>query len=131
MTMDLQLDNLLKGLGVPQIDLPDPGQVLGQVQRCLRSGSLTSAACAQVLQSADLLGDLQRQCRTDELKGGAVCRLLNALPELDLGGLLDGGQLSGSSYGSTGGVDGLSEELVRGVQPDSTTDPSGLLGVRT
>ena len=131
MTMDLQLDNLLKGLGVPQIDLPDPGQVLSQVQRCLRSGSLTSAACAQVLQSTDLLGDLRRQCRGDDLKDGAVCRLLNALPELDLGGLLDGGQLNGSSYGSTGGVDGLSEELVRGVQPDSTTDPSGLLGART
>ena len=45
-SLDIDFDNLLKGLGLPEIDLPDPGEVLSKVQRCLRSGSLTSAACA-------------------------------------------------------------------------------------
>lgn len=133
MTLDLNLDNLLKGIGlpVPDINLPDPGEVLDAVARCLRSGSLTSAACAKVLQSANLLGDLQRQCRKADLRDSPVCRLLNALPDLDLGGLLDRGLLNDSLNGLTDGVPGLSEELVRGADPDPADDPSGMLGVTT
>ncbi len=130
MTVDLDLANLLRGIGLPNIELPDPGEVLDAVARCLRSGSLTSAACAKVLQSADLLADLRRQCRKPPLQDAPVCQLLNALPDLDLGGLLNRGQLGQPSFGSTGGVDGLSEELVRGPEPASAPDPSGLLGVR-
>ena len=129
MTLDIDFDNLLKGLGLPEIHLPDPGEVLSKVQRCLRSGSLTSAACAAVLQSANLLNDLQRQCRKDDIKDSPVCQLLNALPDLDLGGLLNRGLLNDSLNGLTGGVRGLSEELLRGRDPADATDPSGLLGV--
>jgi phospholipid/cholesterol/gamma-HCH transport system substrate-binding protein len=127
--LDLDFDNLFHNLGIPEIHLPDPGQVLNAVQRCLRSGSLTSAACAKVLQSASLLHDLQHQCHRPALKDSPVCVLLNALPDIDLGGLLNRGRINDSLNPLTGGVDGLSQELVRGVQPDSSSDPSGLLGV--
>ena len=131
MTVDLNFDNLLRGIGLPDIDLPDPGQVLSAVERCLRSGSLTSAACAKVLQSANLLADLRRQCRRAPLADSPVCQLLNSLPDLDLGGLLDRGLFNDSLNGSTDGVPGLSEELIRGVGPDPSDDPSDLLGVTT
>ena len=131
MTLDLDLANLLRGIGLPDINLPDPGQVLNAVQRCLRSGSLTSAACAKVLQSANLLGDLQQQCQKDPIKDSPVCTLLNSLPDLDLGGLLDRGLVNDSLNGMTDGVPGLSEELVRGVEPGPTSDASTLVGVTT
>jgi phospholipid/cholesterol/gamma-HCH transport system substrate-binding protein len=131
MTLDLNLDNLLKGLGIPDISLPDPGEVLDAVARCLRSGSLTSAACAKVLQSANLLGDLQRQCRQPDLRNSPVCVLLNALPDLDLGALLNKGALNDSLDGLEDGVDGLSEELVSGFEPEPGLDPTGVVGVTT
>ncbi|KAA1416476.1 MCE family protein [Nocardioides humilatus] len=132
MTVDLNLDNLLRGIGLPDINLPDPGEVLDAVARCLRSGSLTSAACAQVLQSANLLADLKRQCRNDEvIHDSPVCVLLNALPDLDLGNLLGRGAVNGVRGGLTGGVTGLSEELVRGADPATADDPSDVLGVTT
>ena len=84
-----------------------------------------------MLQSANLLGDLKRQCRRPALEDSPVCRLLNALPDLDLGGLLDRGQINDSMNGLTDGVPGLSEELVSGVQPGSSDDPSDVLGVAT
>ncbi len=132
MTVDLNFDNLLRGLGLPDIELPDPGQILSAVQRCLRSGSLTSAACAKVLQDADLLADLKRQCRRDEeLANAPVCRLLNALPDVDLGGLLNRGLADESLSGPSGWAPSLSEELVRGADPEPSDDPSGLLQVTT
>ncbi|WP_183093359.1 MCE family protein [Nocardioides stalactiti] len=132
MTLDLNLENLLRGIGIPNIELPDPGQVLDAVARCLRSGSLTSAACARVLQNANLLADLQRQCRNDDvLAGSPVCTLLNSLPDLDLGNLLPRGAADGVRGGLTGGVTGLSEELVRGADIPTSDEPSDLLGVTT
>jgi phospholipid/cholesterol/gamma-HCH transport system substrate-binding protein len=133
MTLDLNFDKLLEGLGLalPDINLPNPGEVLSSVQRCLRSGSLTSAACAKVLQSADLLGDLRRQCRRPELRDTPVCRLLNALPDLDLGGLLERGGLDRSLNGLEDGVSGLSRELTSGFEPDDDSESSELVGVTT
>src|SRR4051794_20796021 len=50
---DISLENIIPngdpGGGVP--GLPNPGEVLTQVEKCLRSGNLTSAACAKVLDS--------------------------------------------------------------------------------
>jgi phospholipid/cholesterol/gamma-HCH transport system substrate-binding protein len=128
--VDLDLDNLLQNVGIPQINLPNPGQVLDQVQRCLRSGSLSSTACAKVLSDLDLLTDLKRQCRRDALKSSPVCRLLNALPDIDLGGLLNRGAMGDTLNGYRDGVNGLSQELVGGAEPDEAEDP-GLLGVTT
>ncbi|KRB75830.1 mammalian cell entry protein [Nocardioides sp. Root190] len=100
---DFDLANLFKSLQIPEIQLPDVGEVLSQVGRCLRSGKLTSTACAKVLRDVNLLQDLQKQCKTKALRDGPVCKLLNALPEIDLGGLLDGGGLLGPN-GLLGGL---------------------------
>lgn len=129
--VDIDLANLLRNVGIPEIKLPDPGEVLNAVQRCLRSGSLASAACAKVLSSVNLLADLKRQCRKPEMRNGPVCRLLNALPDLDLKSLLGGGKLLGSSFGPTDGVDGLSQELVRGPEPVDDEESAELVGVTT
>jgi phospholipid/cholesterol/gamma-HCH transport system substrate-binding protein len=120
--IDADFANLYKNLGIPEVTLPDPGQVLDQVQRCLRSGSLASAACVEVLRDADLLADLQRQCRKPDLRTSPVCRILNALPDLDLGNLLDQGLLSDRLNGLTDGVNGLRESLVGEPPPSSDTD---------
>jgi phospholipid/cholesterol/gamma-HCH transport system substrate-binding protein len=128
--VDLDLSNLLRNIGIPEINLPNPGEILDQVARCLRSGSLASSACAKVLSDLDLLKDLKRQCRDDALKDSPVCRVLNALPDIDLGGLLNRGALDDSLNGYRDGVNGLSRELVGGVGPDAV-EPPGLLGVTT
>ena len=72
-----------------------------------------------MLQSANLLGDLQQQCKKDPIKDSPVCTLLNALPDLDLGGLLNRGQLDDSLDGLTDGVPGLS-----GPRRSSRTPPT-------
>lgn len=128
---DFDLDNLLKNVGIPQIELPNPGVVLNQVQRCLRSGSLASAACAKVLKRVNLLRDLKRECRKDALKDSPVCKTLGALPDLDLGGLLNRGSIDESLNGYTDGVTGLSQGLVSGMDEHETDDELGLLGVTT
>ena len=102
--VELDLRNLYKSTGLPDIQLPDPGEVLDQVGRCLRSGSLTSAACVKVLDSVNLLKDLKRQCKQPANRNNVVCKILNSVPDLDLGGLLGGltGGLSGLAQGLTG-----------------------------
>jgi phospholipid/cholesterol/gamma-HCH transport system substrate-binding protein len=121
---DFDLANLFKSLKIPEIQLPDLGQVLTQVQRCLRSGSLTSTACAKVLRDVNLLQDLQKQCRTKALRDGPVCKLLNVLPEIDLGGLLDGGGL----LGPNGLLGGLAQGLSGSRTSSDGTSTEQLLG---
>lgn len=128
--MDFDLDNLFNSTGIPPIDLPNPGDVLTAIERCLRSGSLSSAACARVLQDAVLLGRLKDTCERREYRDNPVCRVVNALPGLDLGGL-DTDVLSDRLNGYTDGVNGLSHELVRGGDPDETPEPTDLMGVAT
>lgn len=98
--VQVDLTNLFTGLGLPDIQLPDPGEVVDQVAACLQSGSLTSVPCSKVLSSLDLLKDLQKQCRQNRtIRNGPVCRAIRTLPDLgdlgdgllgNLGGLLDG-----------------------------------------
>lgn len=126
--LDIDFDNFFQNLDIPQIQLPDPTEVLDAVQRCLRSGSLASAACAKVLRDADLLRQLKRACRDETIADGPVCTLLNSLPDLDLGGLLNKGVLGDTMNGYTDGVHGLTESLVGGGGlPEQPAD--GLLGV--
>jgi phospholipid/cholesterol/gamma-HCH transport system substrate-binding protein len=127
--VDIDFDNLFHNLGIPQIQLPDPGELLNAVQRCLRSGSLASAACAKVLKSADLLRQLKQACHDDGIEDSPVCRLLNALPDIDLGGLLNKGALNNNVDGYTDGVDGLTQDLVGGAPAEDSSDTDGLLGV--
>ena len=46
---------------IPPIELPDPGQVLTDVQKCLQSGDLTSKACKKVLADVDLLQEAEEE----------------------------------------------------------------------
>ncbi len=108
--VDIDFANLYKSLGLPEIRLPDLGQVLDQVGRCLQSKSLLSTACAKVLTDVNLLKDLQNQCKERTIRNSPVCKLLNSLPDLDLKNLLGGdtgllgedGPLGGLFRGLTG-----------------------------
>ena len=111
---DFDLANLYKGLQIPNIQLPDLEGVVDQIARCLRSGELTGTACVKVLNDVNLLRDLKRQCKTKALRGSPICRLLNAVPDLDLGGLLDGG-------GGLLGPNGLLGDLTQGLSGSRTS----------
>ncbi|ABL82322.1 MULTISPECIES: MCE family protein [unclassified Nocardioides] len=114
---DISLENLLPGQsggGIPGI--PDPSQLLSTVEKCLRSGDLTSRSCQQVLDSANLLKKLVEDCKKKKYDGNPVCTIIEALPELpDLSGLA----------GLTGGV--LGEALSSG-EPSRAPSPAGLYG---
>lgn len=122
---DLSLENLLPGQsggGIPGI--PDPGQLLSAVEKCLLSGDLASRACQKVLDSANLLKNLVEDCTKKKYDGNPVCTIIEALPELpDLPGL----------SGLTGGVGGLlgprllGEALSSG-EPSRAPSRAGLFG---
>lgn len=119
--VDLDFTNLFRTLGIPMLQLPDVGEVLNQVTRCLQSGDLFGTACAKVLSSLDLLKDLKAQCKLPDLKNSPVCKLLTSLPSLDLGKLLQGGLI-----GPNGALSGLTQGL---VQPGASYgDTDQLLG---
>jgi phospholipid/cholesterol/gamma-HCH transport system substrate-binding protein len=61
--------------------LPDPTETLSDVQKCLQSGDPTSAACRKVLNDADLLERLRKQCEKPENAGNQVCQLVTAVPD--------------------------------------------------
>ncbi|ANH37177.1 mce related protein [Nocardioides dokdonensis FR1436] len=88
--LDIQLEIDLSGgvTGIPS-ELPtvlptdlDPTKLLGDVAKCLASGSLTSKACAKVLQTPEKLLKLQEQCLKKKNKDTVVCQLLGNLPGL-------------------------------------------------
>jgi phospholipid/cholesterol/gamma-HCH transport system substrate-binding protein len=79
---DISLENLLPTDGqIPPIDIPTPGEVLNQVQKVVRSGSLTSKACLKVLDDVNLLKKLKQTCKKKQYKKNAICRLLNSVPD--------------------------------------------------
>jgi phospholipid/cholesterol/gamma-HCH transport system substrate-binding protein len=93
---EISLDNFLTGGGgeelppvIPPVDLPDPGEVLNDVQKCLQSGNLASKACKKVLADVDLLNKLKKQCKKAEYKSNPVCVVLNQVPDIPLDELPD------------------------------------------
>jgi phospholipid/cholesterol/gamma-HCH transport system substrate-binding protein len=98
---DINLENIIpnggEGGGLPPI-IPDPGQVVSQVVKCLKSGDLASKACLKVLRDADLVKQLKKQCEKKRYDGNPVCTIIEApgggggLPDLPgvppLGGVL-------------------------------------------
>lgn len=90
---EISLDNLLSGDGssieIPEIELPDPGEVLTDVQKCLQSGNIASNACTKVLADVDLLAKLKKQCTKDENQDNQVCVVLNQVPDIPLDELPD------------------------------------------
>jgi phospholipid/cholesterol/gamma-HCH transport system substrate-binding protein len=89
--LDINLENVLPDGGLlPPIDVPDPGEVIDGVLRCIESGSLGSAECAKVLDDLDLLGKLLRDCRKPEYDDRPVCVVVNLLPpNPDLEGVVE------------------------------------------
>ena len=92
---EISLDNFITGGGgdppieIPPIELPDPGEVLNDVQKCLQSGNIASNACKKVLADVDLLNRLKKQCKKDKYKANQVCVVLNQVPDLPLDELPD------------------------------------------
>jgi phospholipid/cholesterol/gamma-HCH transport system substrate-binding protein len=89
---EISLDNFLSGGGggeLPPVDLPDPGEVLNDVQKCLASGNLASEACKKVITDLDSLAKLKKECKKDKYKNNQVCVLLNQVPDLPLDELPD------------------------------------------
>jgi phospholipid/cholesterol/gamma-HCH transport system substrate-binding protein len=85
--LDVSLENLvppelLPDLGEVLPEIPVVGPVLDKVLKCLDSGSLTSAACRQVLGSVTLLPALIDRCGTRKWRGGLVCRALGPVDQL-------------------------------------------------
>jgi phospholipid/cholesterol/gamma-HCH transport system substrate-binding protein len=106
--VQIDFTNLYTSIGLPDIQLPDPGEVLDQVGKCLRSGSITSKACLKVLKSVDLLKDLRKECKKKINRNSAVCQVVNSVPTL---GDLTGGLLGDTLDGLSGGLNGLSRGL--------------------
>ena len=134
---EVSLDNLFRGIGVPEIDLGDLTNgtpldpLVDGVLDCLESGSLTSPACRRVLRSADLLGQLRQACQLPRYRRTPVCRLLGSGSVLgDLGtglgnGLGNGlGDLLDGLGGATGG---LGRAAASGA-PTPPPDRAALLG---
>jgi phospholipid/cholesterol/gamma-HCH transport system substrate-binding protein len=126
---EISLDNFTTGGGgappieLPPIELPDPVEVLTDVQKCLKSGNIASNACKKVLADLDLLAKLKKQCKKEKHKNNQVCVVLNQVPDVPLDELpdalddiLDG--VLGRSLGSWLG-DGT---------PTSTADTRALFG---
>lgn len=122
---DLNLENLYKTLGLPEIELPDLGEVLDSVAKCLKSGSLTSVSCLKVLSDVNLLQDLQTKCKDPKISGSPVCKLLTSLPNLDLGGLLGG---ANGVLGPDGLLGGLLKGLTGAQRSSYQTSTENLLG---
>jgi phospholipid/cholesterol/gamma-HCH transport system substrate-binding protein len=129
---DISLENLLPpGATVPNIPLPDiplpdlppVGTVVSDVQKCLNSADLTSAACKKVLADVDLLTSLRKKCQKDKYLQNPVCQVLNTVPDVpldelgDLVGDLVGGVL-GRALGSS----------LRSGQPTSSASTRALYG---
>jgi len=70
------------------VPLPDPGQVLNQAQKCLKSGNPQSKACKKAS-----IKKLRRECRKPSNRRNPVCRALAAVP---------GNGLPGNGNGPTG-----------------------------
>ena len=102
---------------------PDPAGRAGahDVQKCLRSGDLTSQACQKVLADLDLLTSLKKKCKKNKYKQNPVCQVLNSVPDVPLDELGDvlggivGGILGRSSTTSASAGEPSSEPSMRGA----------------
>ncbi len=115
--MEVSLQNLFQGLGIPEIDLSGPlgetpvGPILTNVQKCLNSGSLTSRACRAVLGNGTQLRQLVAACKREGNRSNrAGSAAVGALGGGGLGGLL--------------GLNRLSAELSSGAPSPAPTGSS-------
>jgi phospholipid/cholesterol/gamma-HCH transport system substrate-binding protein len=109
---DINLENFLPaGTTIPNLPLPDiptpdippVGTVISDVQKCLQSRDITSAACQKVLGDIDLLTSLKKKCQKADYADNPVCTVLNTLPAVPLDQL---GQVIGNILGNVLGRSG-------------------------
>lgn len=145
---DINLENIIPngqpGGGIPPI-LPDPGEVLTNVEKCLRSGDIQSKACVKLLDNLRLFKNLKKECRKKKYDQNPVCVVIRALPGagdgLDLQGVLDyllgilglpGGDTGGLPElpGLPGlpGLGGLLGDALADGRPSAEPSASGLFG---
>ena len=58
----------------------DPTVILDNLQKCLKSGDLSSKACQKVLSNAESLAQLREECKKKKNRDKDVCKQLNNLP---------------------------------------------------
>lgn len=83
----MQLDVSLDDLTLPGLPLPPPGQVLGQLGKCLATLNLLSPECAKFLTNLNLFQVLKTECAKPVHKNNPICQALGGLPLI--GGLPD------------------------------------------
>jgi phospholipid/cholesterol/gamma-HCH transport system substrate-binding protein len=119
---DINLENIIpngqSGGGTPPV-VPDPGETVDAVTKCLQSLDLQSKACQKVLASVDLVKTLEKECKRKKYDGNPVCTVVEALP----GG--GDGPLGGLLGGLTGGL--LGRALTDGT-PSPAPSPAALYG---
>ena len=87
---EINLDTLTQaGPDTGPVEVPDPAQVLDDVQKCLDSGDLTSKACRKVLDDGNAYKKLVRACKKKKNKDNQVCQAVNQLPSGGGGGVPD------------------------------------------
>ena len=84
---EINLDTLTQaGPDTGPIEVPVPAQVLGDVQKCLDSGDLTSKACRAVLDDGNAYKKLVKACKKEKNKDNPVCQAVSQLPNGGGGG---------------------------------------------
>ena len=96
------------------VGVPDPGQALSDVQKCLRSRDVSSKACLKVLDDANQLKQLKRACRQKRNRANPVCQVVNQVP--------GGGGTDVPGLPDLPGLPRLTEALASGVP---APEPSG------
>jgi phospholipid/cholesterol/gamma-HCH transport system substrate-binding protein len=87
LSIELPLDLTGSGTAIPTLptNLPtivDPGAIVTDVLKCLRSGDLTSKACKRVLTRPGKLLNLLKECQKRKNRDKDLCKQLNLLPGL-------------------------------------------------
>ena len=128
--VDISLDNqgtlpsiLPTGLPTTLPTLPTslptslPTEILNDVEKCLKSGDITSKACQRVLKDPQKLAKLIADCKKKKNKDNQVCKALNSLPTGGTGGPLP-------STLPTSILPSLPREGARRVQPFDARGPT-------
>ncbi|KQY64142.1 mammalian cell entry protein [Nocardioides sp. Root151] len=76
--LDINLENYLTD--APIVSLPDPGQLVKDLQKCLASGNLGGKDCAKFLTNLDLFRELRAACKLPANRAKDVCKIVAVLP---------------------------------------------------
>lgn len=122
--LDINLDNFLTD--APLVTLPNPGELVKALGKCLSSGDLTSTACLKFLTNLDLFRELRAACNKPTNRTKDVCRIVRVLPGGELPKLSDLTDLLGlpglPSLPNLPGISGLTGLRQAATSPFGTRD---------